>query len=52
MPSFTKSPPELVDRFLAVAAWHPAATQRQMFGYRALLIADALGTPLAGPCNA
>ena len=48
MPTFTKSPPELVDRFLAVAARHPVAKQRQMFGYPALLIAGASGTPLGG----
>jgi hypothetical protein len=52
MPTFTKSPPELVERFLAVATRHPAAKHRQMFGYPALLFAGASGTPLARPVDA
>jgi hypothetical protein len=46
MPSFTKSPPELVERFLAVAARHPAAKQRQMFGYPALFVGGNYATGL------
>lgn len=33
MPSFRKSPPELVDRFAELAELTPAATRKQMFGY-------------------
>ena len=35
MPSFEKSPPELVARFEAAADRHPDATRRKMFGYPA-----------------
>jgi len=38
MPKFEKSPSALVARFAEVAARHPAARQRQMFGYPALFI--------------
>lgn len=38
MSRFEKSPPELVERFAAVAARHPAARARQMFGYPALFV--------------
>jgi TfoX/Sxy family transcriptional regulator of competence genes len=33
MPSFKKSPPELVARFDEIAAQVPGATRKQMFGY-------------------
>lgn len=53
MPSFAKSPPELVARFDAVAARvlagtgeHPAAQRRQMFGYPALFVGGNLATGL------
>jgi hypothetical protein len=36
MPPFAKSPPELVERFAAVAGRHPDADGRKMFGYPAL----------------
>jgi hypothetical protein len=36
MPSFEKSPPELVERFAQTATRHPDARQRPMFGYPAL----------------
>lgn len=38
MPKFTKSPAELVARFAEVAARHPSAQQRPMFGYPALFV--------------
>jgi hypothetical protein len=46
MPAFTKSPPELVARFLDVAARHPEAQQRKMFGYPALFVGGNLTTGL------
>jgi TfoX/Sxy family transcriptional regulator of competence genes len=48
-PSFPKSPPELVERFDAVAARFPEAQQRKMFGYPALFVAGNLVTSLFGP---
>ncbi|HEY5628458.1 MAG TPA: TfoX/Sxy family protein [Candidatus Limnocylindrales bacterium] len=38
MPKFEKSPPELVARFQDVAARHPSASLRPMFGYPALFV--------------
>jgi TfoX/Sxy family transcriptional regulator of competence genes len=38
VPKFEKSPPELVARFDEVAARHPAAEHRTMFGYPALFV--------------
>jgi TfoX/Sxy family transcriptional regulator of competence genes len=38
MPTFEKSPPALVERFARVAARHPTAQQRKMFGYPALFV--------------
>ena len=35
MPGFSKSPPELVERFASIAAEVPDAERRQMFGYPA-----------------
>ncbi len=46
MPSFEKSPPELVERFHAVAARMPAAQRRKMFGYPALFVGGNLVTGL------
>jgi TfoX/Sxy family transcriptional regulator of competence genes len=46
MPSFTKSPPELVERFDAAAARHPDAERRKMFGYPALFAGGNLATGL------
>lgn len=46
MPSFTKSPPELVDRFAAVLDGHPEAERRQMFGYPAAFIGGNMATGL------
>jgi TfoX/Sxy family transcriptional regulator of competence genes len=38
VPTFEKSPPELVARFAEVARRHPTAQQRKMFGYPALFV--------------
>jgi TfoX/Sxy family transcriptional regulator of competence genes len=46
MPAFEKSPPELVARFTEVAARHPGAQQRKMFGYPALFIGGNMATGL------
>lgn len=46
MPSFEKSPPELVARFDAVAERHPEAQRRKMFGYPALFVGGNLVTGL------
>lgn len=39
MPDFSKSPPELIERFDAVTAEIAGAERRQMFGYPALFVA-------------
>ncbi len=46
MPSFEKSPPQLVARFEAAAARHPQAQRRKMFGYPALFVGGNLATNL------
>ncbi len=46
MPSFSKSPPELVERFTAVTAALPGAERRQMFGYPCLFVGGNLVTGL------
>ena len=46
MPSFAKSSPALVARFDAVAARHPAAQRRKMFGYPALFVGGNYATGL------
>jgi hypothetical protein len=46
MPTFEKSPAELVARFEAAAARHPEAQRRQMFGYPALFVGGNLATGL------
>ena len=46
MPTFEKSPPELVARFEAAAARHPEGARRQMFGYPALFVGGNLATGL------
>jgi hypothetical protein len=38
MPGFSKSPPELIDRFDRVTAAFADAERRQMFGYPALFV--------------
>ncbi|HET7030772.1 MAG TPA: TfoX/Sxy family protein [Candidatus Limnocylindrales bacterium] len=46
MPSFTKSPPELVERFRSVLSEYPDAQQKPMFGYPAAFIGGNLATSL------
>jgi TfoX/Sxy family transcriptional regulator of competence genes len=46
MPSFTKSSAALVARFDEVAARHPAAQRRKMFGYPALFVGGNFATGL------
>ena len=46
MPSFTKSPPELVERFSAVMDRFPDAERRKMFGYPAAFVGGNMATGL------
>jgi TfoX/Sxy family transcriptional regulator of competence genes len=46
MPDFTKSPPELVERFDAVAADFPEAQRRLTFGYPCLYVGGNMVTGL------
>ena len=46
MPSFTKSPPELVARFGEVLDRHPEAERKQMFGYPAAFVGGNMATGL------
>jgi TfoX/Sxy family transcriptional regulator of competence genes len=46
MPSFSKSPPELVERFEAVLAGYPDAVRRKMFGYPAAFVGGNMATGL------
>jgi hypothetical protein len=46
MPSFTKSPPELAERFSAVLDRHPEAVRKQMFGYPAAFVGGNMATGL------
>lgn len=46
MPSFAKSPPELVERFSAVVDGLPDTERRQMFGYPSLFVGGNLVTGL------
>ena len=46
MPTFGKSPADLVERFEAVAARHPDAERRKMFGYPALFVGGNMATGL------
>ena len=46
MPSFAKSPPELVERFATIAAELPEVERRQMFGYPCLFVGGNLVTGL------
>jgi hypothetical protein len=48
MPTFEKSPPELIARLEEVAARHPAAHRRKMFGYPCLFIGGNLACGLFG----
>jgi TfoX/Sxy family transcriptional regulator of competence genes len=46
MPSFEKSPPELLARFDAIAGRFAAAERRTMFGYPAMFVGGNLATGL------
>jgi len=46
MPTFEKSPPQLVARFDELAGRHPEVQRRQMFGYPALFVGGNLATGL------
>jgi hypothetical protein len=46
MPTFEPSPPELMERFDLVAARHPEAQRRKMFGYAALFVGGNMATGL------
>ena len=48
MPSFSKSPPELVERFSAITAPIPDVERRQMFGYPCLFVGGNMITGLHG----
>jgi hypothetical protein len=45
-PTFSKSPPELVERFGAVMDRYPAATRKKMFGYPAAFVGGNMATGL------
>lgn len=46
MPSFSKSPPELAERFSAITAVIPDVERRQMFGYPCLFVGGHMVTGL------
>jgi hypothetical protein len=46
MPSFSKSPPELVERFAAVMDGYPDAVRKKMFGYPAAFVGGNMATGL------
>jgi TfoX/Sxy family transcriptional regulator of competence genes len=46
VPKFEPSPAALVERFDRVAARHPAAQRRKMFGYPALFVGGNMATGL------
>jgi hypothetical protein len=46
MPSFAKSPPELIERFSAVMGAYPHAVQKKMFGYPAAFVGGNMATGL------
>lgn len=46
MPAFTKSPPELVERFGAILERFPDAQRKQMFGYPAAFVGGNMATGL------
>ena len=48
MPDFAKSPPELVERFNAVATDFPAAERRLTFGYPCLYVGGNMVSGLHG----
>jgi hypothetical protein len=46
MPTFDKSPPELVERFSAVLDGYPGAVRKKMFGYPAAFVGGNMATGL------
>jgi hypothetical protein len=46
MPSFSKSPPELVERFSTVMSDYPDAVRKKMFGYPAAFVGGNMATGL------
>ena len=46
MPSFDKSPPELVERFAEVLGRYPDVERRKMFGYPAAFVGGNMATGL------
>ena len=46
MPTFSKSPPELVERFSAVLDGYPDAVRKKMFGYPAAFVGGNMATGL------
>lgn len=46
MPSFSKSPSELIERFAAVMDGYPDAARRKMFGYPAAFVGGNMATGL------
>jgi hypothetical protein len=46
MPSFSKSPPELVERFATVMEGYPDAVRKKMFGYPAAFVGGNMATGL------
>ena len=46
MPGFTKSPPELIERFGRILDRHPEAARKQMFGYPAAFVGGNMATGL------
>ena len=46
MPSFSKSPPELVERFRRVLSDYPDAKQKPMFGFPAAFVGGNMATSL------
>ena len=46
MPSFSKSPPELVERFATILGEYPQAQRKPMFGYPAAFVGGNMATSL------
>ena len=46
MPTFSKSPPELVERFTAVLDGYPDVVRKKMFGYPAAFVGGNMATGL------
>jgi TfoX/Sxy family transcriptional regulator of competence genes len=46
MPSFSKSPPDLIEKFAAVMERYPDAVRRKMFGYPAAFVGGNMATGL------